>query len=164
MRMQKPVILKNNRSSKSKITEFDYDNAKIVLDKESNGKVLVARQKNYDSKTNNLSLGLYLDNNDNVLSYFIVKNDKINNEYDKISYLDYDNNVLTEVYLNKKTNTFESPQQKISSRRGCGQAVANCVSNAYSEQGWKSVGLFIVTAFQPEISLVVAGLCAGKNC
>ena len=43
---------------------------------------------------------------------------------------------------------------------GWGQRTADCISDAYTNYGWASVAAWVVTAFQPEVGLVVAGVCA----
>lgn len=41
----------------------------------------------------------------------------------------------------------------------CGQAVADCIDQAYTGCGWASVGLWIATAFIPEVAVATAIVC-----
>ena len=52
---------------------------------------------------------------------------------------------------------------KSSSSGGVGQAVANCISAAYTNNGWLSVWAFVQTAFIPETALAIAGACWAQN-
>jgi len=47
---------------------------------------------------------------------------------------------------------------------GCGQAVANCITAAYTNNGWVSVWAFVQTAFIPETAVAIAAACAVRNC
>lgn len=39
----------------------------------------------------------------------------------------------------------------------------HCINNAYTERGWASVGLWITTAFIPEMIIGIAAGCAAIN-
>lgn len=41
----------------------------------------------------------------------------------------------------------------------CGQATMDCIDDFYTGNGWLSVGLSILTAFQPEMIIAVSGGC-----
>lgn len=47
---------------------------------------------------------------------------------------------------------------------GCGQAVADCLSDAYTHHGWLSVWASVQTAFIPLTAASLAAACAIKNC
>lgn len=47
---------------------------------------------------------------------------------------------------------------------GCGQAVADCIADAYSHHGWVSVWATIQTAFIPSTATALASACVAKNC
>ncbi len=47
---------------------------------------------------------------------------------------------------------------------GCGSAVASCMVNAYSQNGWISVWLMVQTGFLPWTGAAVAAACAFQNC
>jgi hypothetical protein len=44
-----------------------------------------------------------------------------------------------------------------------GQAVMNCMADAYMNHGWLSVWAFVQTAFIPETAVGIAVGCAIKN-
>lgn len=48
--------------------------------------------------------------------------------------------------------------------KDCGQAVIDCITDAYSRHGWMSVWLFVQSAALWQTAAVVATACAGKNC
>jgi hypothetical protein len=45
-----------------------------------------------------------------------------------------------------------------SKKKGCGQKVAACIADQYTNHGWKSVAAWVITAFEPEFG---AGIAAG---
>lgn len=49
-------------------------------------------------------------------------------------------------------------------RKPCGDAVAGCISDAYAGHGWLSVILTVASAFEPWITVGVAGACIAANC
>lgn len=44
-----------------------------------------------------------------------------------------------------------------------GQAVANCIADAYANHGWLSVWAFVQTAVIPETAVAIAAACAAQN-
>lgn len=44
-----------------------------------------------------------------------------------------------------------------------GELIAECIADAYSNHGWASVALGLMTAVQPEGAFFVAAACTGKN-
>jgi hypothetical protein len=44
-----------------------------------------------------------------------------------------------------------------------GKDVALCIADAYTNHGWSSVALGLMTALQPEGAFFVAAACIGKN-
>ncbi len=47
---------------------------------------------------------------------------------------------------------------------GCGNAVALCIQDAYSNHGWGSVYVFLQTLALPQTGAAIAAACAIKNC
>jgi len=44
-----------------------------------------------------------------------------------------------------------------------GKDVAQCIADAYTNHGWASVALGLMSAIQPEGAFFVAAACIGKN-
>jgi len=68
------------------------------------------------------------------------------------------------ININDKTVSVNEVQNQIQNRGGCGQATADCITSAYTEQGWYSVAGWIITGFQPWFGVAVATGCAGLSC
>ncbi|MBI1781461.1 MAG: hypothetical protein HYR66_08835 [Sphingobacteriales bacterium] len=47
---------------------------------------------------------------------------------------------------------------------GCGQRVANCLADLYTNRGWLSVWTFVQTAFIPETAVAATATCIFHNC
>jgi len=55
-------------------------------------------------------------------------------------------------------NAAREPSEK------CGQAVADCIGDAYGNHGWTSVYLTVQIAFIPWTAAGITGACALLNC
>jgi hypothetical protein len=47
---------------------------------------------------------------------------------------------------------------------GCGQAVMNCINDAYSNHGWTSVFAWVAGLYVPATAVGIAAACTAKNC
>ena len=46
----------------------------------------------------------------------------------------------------------------------CGQAVADCITDAYSNHGWVSVWAWVQSVALPPTAYYIAAACTAKNC
>jgi hypothetical protein len=85
----------------------------------------------------------------------------------KIQYFDLEEGLILSINnYNLSSFSFQTSTGNYMTRTtsGCGQAVIDCVINAYSNHGWASVWAFVQTAFIPATSLAITAGCVAKNC
>ena len=79
-------------------------------------------------------------------------------DYAKGIHLDYNGSVVT-------FGIFDAViAQNRGSSAGCGQAVSDCIADAYVNHGWVSVWVSIQSAFLPPTVAAIAYGCVVKNC
>ncbi len=83
-------------------------------------------------------------------------------------YYDLTDGITAEVVKGSSTYTYSSRPvnlgNNIASRGGCGQAVMNCITDAYSNHGWTSFWVTIQSIFLPSTGVAIAIGCIAKNC
>lgn len=147
----------------SNSTSFDFDNVYEVENTET-GEISYMVDSNNNEE---IKLGVYPKDNGEY-SFLIVE--YINNGDNKeILYKSTSGETL--IIVSANTNTQEVsvtyPNGKVASKlasRGCGELVAECLSDSYTKRGWTSVGLWIVTGFYPAFGIGAAAGCAAAVC
>lgn len=83
-------------------------------------------------------------------------------------YYDLMEGKTAEVYKTRETYTFGAKSIDLGKAAGpgpnCGQAVMNCITDAYSNHGWTSVWASIQSIFLPATGAAIAIGCAIKYC
>lgn len=152
-----------NRNASDDV-EYDYENAVLVQNPDTDIYAINVTELNPDENDFNTRVYL-LDSNDEVYSSMTlntkrhsednIKVEFYNERFEKALTMDYnplDGSVLTE------GTTAELG--KVS----CGQKVSDCVSDAYQEEGWYSVGLAIASLAVPEIFVAAVLVCVKIHC
>ena len=82
-----------------------------------------------------------------------------------IIYKDINGNEMLTVSINTETEeiSFSYPENS-SMARDCGEATAECLSDSYTNRGWTSVGLWVITGFFPAFGIGAAIGCAIAVC
>lgn len=153
----------NSKYAKKSIINFSFDNVSQVENLETG---LISYM--IDSNNNeNLKLGAYpLENGE--FSFLIVEYGD-NGDNKEIIYKNVNEEVLVTISANKitaevsliypnKTNNYAAKGDS------CGQKTSDCLVDSYSNRGWTSVGLWIVTAFYPSFAIGAAIGCAAAVC
>ncbi len=147
---------------------FDFDNLTVTTQSDNSIKTYVANSIDYsDNSEVNYSLGIYQDG-ENPTNALILKTVKESNNFNLIEYYSLSGILITSVRVNSDTKSTEivyvRDGSSTSGRVACGNATAQCIANTYTNEGWLSVGLFVLTAINPAVSLSVAGACAAYEC
>ncbi|MFN7118743.1 MAG: hypothetical protein ACK4TA_18235 [Saprospiraceae bacterium] len=91
----------------------------------------------------------------------------------EVVYLDLANNNV--IHVNKKDSKLQFKAQQLALQSGdfvtlrgkgkcTGQAVADCMNDGYTNHGWTSVGLLVLSAVVWETVVVMAVACTVANC
>ncbi len=144
------------------IQDFDFDN---LYQSTTTGVVGDAIVINYKGNTDNVSFSfvVFRNQNNELLNPMLIKT---------IAGVSIDYGVIetgSKLTLSKNQKVVTLSTESIYSNanpqaRGCGQATADCIVDAYSNHGWASVYIFVQTAFLPQTAAGIAIACAGKNC
>ena len=94
---------------------------------------------------------------------------KAYNDRSRIEYFDLIENRVTEIFSNNNTYTANNREVDLGSTVagrgfGCGNCVANCISDAYTNHGWASGWAFVQSIFLPSTGVAIAIGCAVKCC
>ncbi len=153
--------------------KFDLNNLVIATHDGVDGSVILAPSTS--NKYNSYTGMAYYQSNDSIVNSLIVKSETISDSTAKVTYyssnleplqtllINYKNDQYIIGYdaINKVPNIY--PTSILPIQRINGQAVANCISDAYSNHGWVSVALFIETAFIWQTAAAISIGCAIKN-
>ena len=146
-----------------KISQEDYnlDDFKIISHKsDPTIELIVVNTAKFNSKNEtNIALTIsYV--NEEFGNVIYVKTNSSEKSKIGFEYFDLNNSLIYSASLdveNGLTNT-------IFTNRGCGQAVADCIGDAYSHHGWVSVWAWVQSAFIPETVAAIALSCTAHNC
>lgn len=146
-------------SNKNTNTTFNFDKITEVEDINT-GDICYMIDSN-DKET--VKLGAY-PKGENEFNLLIVEY-LTNGDNKNILYKKTNGNLMLKVSVNTKTEqiTFSSFKSK-NLLRGCGEDVADCVSDAYSNHGWKSVASWVITGFYPAFGVGIALGCTAREC
>jgi hypothetical protein len=143
--------------------EFDLSHIyEVGLD--SSTTIYMVNQQNFDTSNKiNYGLGAYKTET-GLINPLIVQTTKVDSDLVELSYFDISYKLLLTVQVNTKTTSSEilfmlqnSGLEKQS--EDYGSRVATCVGDAFSKNGWLSVGLFAISIYAPEVGLAVVGAC-----
>lgn len=163
----KQASISSSPNALSNNSNFNTDVVYEVESADNNG----VRILFIEGKLNNNNIALYktLDEDGNIAdNYMFCETYKENEDSYIINY--YDKNL-------QKTNTINiipSSQQILTTKHSSesvkfkasgdwGQDTMDCITHAYSSNGWVSVWAWVQTAFVPATAVAVAGACAGLN-
>lgn len=147
---------KNNNDS-----NFNFDNIYQVENTETGG-ISYMIDSYYDEKT---KLGAYPKENGDY-SFLIVEYVD-SGDVKEVIYKKATGELLITILANTLTEeiSFVYPNVEDTSRNpDCGDLVTECLDDAYTERGWLSVGLWVVTGFFPEFGIGAAIGCALSEC
>lgn len=159
----------NEKSSllrSGEIIQFDYDNTSFVQNQENtNYFSITAREINYN-ENDFYTISFLFDENSDIFRSYILKTVKVDDFINEVSFYNAeDNSYQFKVIFNKNENVVQIESDDINSKtKSCGQQIADCVSDAYTNDGWASVGLGILTAFVPETAVAAVLVCASQSC
>ena len=142
----------------------DFDFETLFSTKDLEGEGIIALYK-FNTPQMRLSL-VFVKSQDGFNTPLLVQT--TNN---KVVYLDLANNNSIQVNQKNSKLQFEAKQVVLKEndavvlRTNCtGKAVLACLQDGYSNHGWTSLGLTILTAFAPETIAIAALACSLANC
>lgn len=147
----------------SNSSNFDFENVYEVENTET-GEISYMLNSDNDEK---IKLGVYP--KDNGEYSFLIVEYVDNGENKDILYKSTSGETLIIVSANSNTQEVSViyPNGKVASKlasRSCGDLVAKCLSDSYTNRGWTSVGLWIITGFYPAFGIGAAAGCAAAVC
>lgn len=142
-----------------------FDNNKIyeVSTSDDSGSMIMANQVGFDEDNAvNYAVSAAL-RDDGMSDLLIVKTSRVSDHIYDIQYLNSSFELISNIQLNSDTETIEVFNVDFIGR-GCGQDVADCLQDSYSNHGWISVWAVVQTGFIPGTAVVLSLGCAMKNC
>lgn len=162
---------------REKILQYEYSQgsnaARISITDQTNGTKLVedsevpgyhavtVRAVNYNPSDFETK-AYYFDEKDEIYAVSIlhaVKNASTNKT--TIDMYDENYNYLLTTTMNNTNSTLLVTNSRA---KNCGQLVADCLSDMYTNNGWDSVGLSVLSAFFPEAIVAAALICIKRKC
>jgi hypothetical protein len=89
---------------------------------------------------------------------------KVNENIYSINYYSINMKLLYSLEVNNFEQALITKYEYHNPNVRCGQAVADCLGDAYSNHGWISVWAVVQTAFLPVTAAGLAAACAAKVC
>lgn len=143
------------------INDYNFKNIKFVFSEQTpNYGSYVINNINFDTNQSVNEVITFISENKNYRNLYFVKTiskDKTINILEIIN-LDKTLNYSTNFNLNENTIYYANTM-----RRPCGQALIDCINDAYSNHGCFNWIVF-TSAFIPETAVVVAAACYDRNC
>ena len=145
---------------------FDFEKISEVENSET-GQISYMIDSNQNE---NFKLGVYP--KDNGEYSFLIVEYIDNGDNKEIVYKNTEGETVIKVYANLKTEKISVtyPKNKYASKnafkkeKSCGEKTAECLADSYTNRGWTSVGLWIVTGFYPAFGIGAAAGCAAAVC
>lgn len=141
---------------------FDLEHLQLIENEKNNTSIIGARQIKYDENTNEkFAIGFKQDELGNIIGAIITKTIKVSDEIAQIEYYTSDGDLIAALEVNANEKAVKVLTKKSTSAKSiseCGDDTIDCVETAYSDLGWGSVTLVVLSAFDP---LVPVGLAAG---
>ncbi|GAA4766305.1 MULTISPECIES: hypothetical protein [Flavobacterium] len=154
----------DNNENKVSNDQYDFENAEIVLNEETGLGLIVVKSISPVLSADSESLMVGFDGD---LIYGEPLLLEINNETNSslVKVFDIDKELISTFSFDYLNNSVVStPNTAYSRNKPCDQATMDCISDAYSNHGWTSVGLGMVSAFIPETFGVMAIACYDRVC
>ena len=110
----------------------------------------------------NIKLGVYptLDGKYN----FLIVSSNNSNGIKSFEYRDKNGNLVVTLDVDIETGDIIEKRLTSLGKTNCGQAVADCLSDNYTQQGWASVVGWGITLFQPWFGVAMIAGCTGIVC
>lgn len=147
--------------------DFDFTNLQESYLSNLTNKAIIAPYK-YPSNSDSMSMAfaMYRTNADTLTKPILIQTKK----GQLVRHIDIEN--WTQQVITIRNGNIYGPNTQVvnytTQSNGkfsrCGQAVNDCIINAYSQHGWLSVYLFVQTAFIPATAVGIATGCTAKNC
>lgn len=144
------------------INDYNFKNIKFVFNEQTpNYGSYVINNINFDTNQSVNEAITFISENKNYRNLYFVKTISKDKTINILEIINLDKTLNYSINFNLNENTIYYANTM---RRPCGQAVIDCINDAYSNHGWASVGLFLTSAFIPETAVVVAAACYDRNC
>lgn len=145
-------------------SDFDFVN---LYKSEKPGEKEIAYSVSYIGSNSNIKYAFTLTYNDGVFSKPMLV--KANIDRSSISYFDLAENKSVTIEENNgnyyaNVNDVDFGNQSQNRNSGCGQCVANCIADAYTNHGWASVWATLQSIFVPATGVGIAIGCTGRCC
>jgi hypothetical protein len=153
--------LKNGRTLETNLDDiFNFDSISEVQNTET-GEVayMIDSHDNVKKK-----LGAYIVDNGGY--EFLIVEFKTDSDIKEILYKDVNGRLMLTVYANTITEeiTTERALTRNTEDPDFADKVLDCLEDAYTNHGWASVGLWILTGFYPAVGVGAAIGCATRDC
>ena len=148
------------------IRDYNFDDVKIVKS-ETGEDFAVINSNNFDIR-NKRNKAIFLGFNGVDFDGTPMLTETINedNGLKSINLSSIDDELLITIGIDTSNEKVDVTYfNKNPKKTDCGQALADCLLAAYSENhGWATVALYVTTVLVPETSLVIMAACYDKNC
>ena len=140
-------------------TKLNFEEIVIISTKENpKMEMIVINSNDFDEKKpSNFALQVYYPNQ-TLKSVFYAKTNKGTDIYN-VEYLSLTNEVLLSIDID-----VPNKQLRARGKKGCGQIVADCVNDAYTNHGWVSVWMIVQSAYLPQTVGVLIIACWDRFC
>jgi hypothetical protein len=160
--------LKNeNFSSFRKLDGISFQNEDVFeLEIQETGEKFLLLNQDGFKESNSSNFGFAVSIKDKVLGEItLVQTERAIDGKLIINYFSKSMQLVSSVEMNPELKSFSFISgSKENSRLLCGDGVAGCIADAYTNHGWVSVWAFVQTGFIPATGLALAAACAALNC
>jgi len=158
-------LMNENQSRIASNVSFDFNNV-ISHNLYGNSDAIIINQNGLDpNNTENWAL-VFIDDDGNLGTFYYVKTINVDNDFKMVEYYDFwdEDLVFTSIY-NNYDQTWDTifNYNKDCYGSSYGQAVMDCLQDAYANHGWISVWASVQSAFIPQTAVALAGACAWEN-
>lgn len=143
---------------------LDYENA-ISHEVTDLGNEVVIVELSFEEQNSSTNYGVSFVKVDNkIFPSMIIETKHLTEDINEANYYSFGGKLSLSAQIDYQSNTVEFSENGVSTNSDCddsyGQAVADCISSAYTDNGWESVFLWVASAFEPPVAAMVAGACA----
>lgn len=143
---------------------FDFENLSFTSSPDNPNLFGVILREENASVDDYLAVAFLFDEDSTIFSFYYL-NTQIDGNLSEVSFLDEDMNFQWKMNIDMNSLTYTVDNSLYKASTGCGAKVAECIQDAYLEDGWGSVVLWLGSAFVPELSVAVAIVCIRQvNC
>jgi hypothetical protein len=150
-------------------SDVTFNNEEVfeLIVKDDGSRVLVLNQDEF-SEENSSNYGLIASvEGGKIGDFMFIQTRRLKDGRLSIDYFSKNLIRLSNVTLDPSKKSFEfgeTNSDKINGKILCGEGVAGCIADAYTNHGWISVWAFVQTAFIPATAAGIAAGCAYVNC